>query len=527
MILGLLMTEIAQLLSTAIQHHQTGQLAEAKRLYQEVLHQQPDQANALYFLGLLAHQTGDVAGAIAHYQRAIVAQPDYGDAHNNLGAALQQQGKLELAVVHYQKALRLNPNNPNAQINLGTVLQQQGKLELAISRYEKALRLQPDLPEAHRNLGHARKQQGNLELAIVHYRRALELAPTSPEAYQDLADALQEQGQFEAALALYDRAIAQHPQHVKLRGGRIRTLLISGNLQAGFAEYDPWRLNLASQPRQFTQPVWDGSTLQGKSILLYTEAGAGFGDIIQFVRYVPLVAQRGGRVRVECQEPLLRLLRRLEGVERVVMTGQPVDFEVQASLLSLPSLFATTLNTIPARVPYLVASKRPSFVLAAPETAQLKVGLVWGGNPEHLQDQARSCPLAALLTCLRNPKVAFYSLQKGPHQADLTKISAMQRQDIPVQDLSDRLGDFADTATAIAQLDLVISVDTAVAHLAGAMGKPVWILLSCAADWRWLMGRQDSPWYPTVRLFRQSRRHDWTEVCDQIADALDVLVKSR
>lgn len=530
------MTNLSELLNRAMQHHQAGQLLEAERLYSNVLQQQPQQANALYLLGLLAHQVGNLAVAIARYQQALAAQPDYLEAHNNLGAALQQQGKLDAAIVHYQAALRLNAENPNANINLGVAWQKQGNLVAAIERYQKAIRLNPNLPEAHSNLGHALKEQGNFEAAIAHYRLALQLAPTAPEAYRHLAESLHEQGSMAEAIALLDHALTLYPGNVQLQGSRLRAILIAGNLRDGFAAYDPWRL--ARSARSFVQPAWDGTALNGATILLYAEPGAGLGDTMQFVRYVPLVAQCGGHVIVECQQPLLRLLDTLQGLKTLVAAGDPLPaFDVQASLLSLPRLFSTTLETIPA-VPYLSAPpendrerkgveaiKRMEappniFELQAPSPNALNVGIVWGGDPNHLHDQERSCPLAAFQAFLNTPEVAFYSLQKGAHSVELARASGC------INDWSDRLEDFAATARAIDQLDLILSVDTAVAHLAGAMAKPVWVLLTFAPDWRWLMQRRDSPWYPTAQLFRQSRPHDWAGVCTQVAQALEELVKS-
>ncbi len=520
------MSTITALLAAAQQHHQAGRLPEADRLYREILQQQPNQPTALYLLGLMAHQVGHLEDAIAHYERALTAQPNYLDAHNNLGAALQQQGRLDAAIQHYQAVLRLHPHHPHANVNLGVALQKQGKLEAAIARYQKAMQLNPRLPEAHSNLGHALKERGDFEQAIAHYRMALQLTPADPEACRHLAEALQEQGWTAEAIALLDQAILQHPQHTQLQGSRIRARLMAGHLRDGFAEYDPWRL--ARSARSFNQPQWDGSDLEGRSILLYVEPGAGLGDTMQFVRYAPLVAQRGGRVIVECQEPLLRLLETVDGIDTLMATGSQLPaFDVQASLLSLPHIFRTTLATIPATVPYLHAVARhgtaSGFQLPisdAPYThPPLNVGIVWGGDPNHLHDQERSCPLFEYHTFLKTPGVTFYSLQKGVHRLELE-----QAGDLPIHDLSDYLNDFADTATAIAQLDLVVSVDTAVAHLAGAMAKPVWVLLPFAADWRWLLRRSDTPWYPTAQLFRQPCPHDWASVCAEVAQALDRLV---
>lgn len=514
------MPPIADLLKTAIQHHRSGQVAVAAQLYQEVLQQQPDQPNALYLLGLIAHQANNLETAIAYYQQAVAAQTDYADAHNNLGAALQQQGNLVAAANHYHAALRIAPNNPSANINLGVILQQQGNVEAAIARYQKAIRLDQNLPEAYTNLGYALKEKGDLGGAIEHYQTALNRGLRTPDIYRELGDALQEAGSIDDAIALFDQAVCQFPDHMRLRGSRIRAKLIAGKLAEGFAEYDPWRLHLAGKPRDFSQPVWDGADLTGKTILLYTEPGAGIGDTLQFMRYAPMVVQRGGRVIVECYPSLRRLCQSITGIDTVVAVGEPLpDFDVQASLLSLPYIFKTTLATIPVNIPYVSGTTADVAALALPLPATShplhRVGIVWGGDPNHLHDRERSCPVHEFRRFLAIGSIAYYSLQKGAHAAELSQI-----QDLPVVDLGDRLHDFADTAAIVAQLDLVITVDTSVAHLVGAMGKPVWMLLSFAADWRWLMHRDDSPWYPTAKLFRQSRRHAWADVCDRLAQEL-------
>ena len=508
-------------LAIAQQHHAAGRFAEAERLYVQVLEQQPDQFQALYLLGLLAHQRGDLPAAIARYQAALAVQPELVEAQVNLGVALQQQGKLAAAIGRYQMALRLQPNHPTAQMNLGIALQQQGNWSAAAARFGKVLQQHPNLPDAHTNLAHLLKEQGDLKAAIAHYRRALVLQPQQPEAYQNLGDALQDQAEFAEAINLYDQALRLDPQHVTVQGSRIRALLISGDLQAGFAAYDPWRLRLGQEPRSTLCPTWDGSPLAGQPILLYAETGSGMGDTLQFIRYAPLVADRGGRVIVECQASLVRLLQRVAGIEQVIAMGEPLPpVALQAALLSLPHILGTTLETIPATVPYLRTADCPDQVL--PPDSRPKVGIVWGGNPEHVQDASRSCPVSELRRFLTRSDIAFYSLQKGPHHAEITALA-----DLEIHDLHDQLTDFDATATAIAQLDLVISVDTSVAHLAGGLAKPIWVLLSFAPDWRWLMQRPDSPWYPTMRLFRQTRRQDWAGVCDRVATHLDRWITSK
>jgi tetratricopeptide (TPR) repeat protein len=517
------MSSPTELLNVALQQHQAGQLLEAERLYEAVLLEQPNQANVLYLLGLVNHQRGRLETAAMWYLRAIAVNPGYADAHNNLGVLLVQQGQLQQATGHYRAALQANPSNAHAHANLGVILQQLNQFEAAIAHHQTAIQLDPNLAVAHTNLGHVLKELGRLDSAIAHYQTSRQLMPTNPDAYRDLGDALLEQGRVQEALALYNQAISLAPNHAELVSSRIRALLISGRLQEGFTEYDRWRLANAPQPRLFSQPVWDGCFLNGESILLYVEPGAGFGDSIQFIRYASLVTTLGGRVQVECPWPLVRLFQTFSGVETVTATGNPLPpFTVQASLLSLPRILGTTVDCIPNQILYLSVDKLaaetlpslPDFLHSTTQ-GQLKVGIVWGGNVNHSHDRDRSCPFTAFQSFLDLPGIEFYSLQQGYHQTELSHPN--------VVDLSSYLQDFADTAAVIQQLDLVITVDTAVAHLAGALGKPVWILLAFAADWRWLMSRADSPWYPTARLFRQPQRRAWGDVCQQVAIALQEL----
>lgn len=469
------MPAITTLLKTALQQFHAGEWANAEQLYQQVLQQHPQQPMALYALGLLAQQSGNLAKASHYYQQTLAVDPGNVGAWVNLGAVFHAQGQLSQAIAHYQKALRLQPSHTNALVNLGISLQQRGQLAAAIGRYQKALTLDPNNPIVHQQLG---------ELWV-------------------------ELGQIPAAIACLEQGLAISPQHMTLQGSRIRALLISGDLRAGFAAYDPWRLGLAP-PRSNPLPDWDGTDLSDRRILLYAEAGAGFGDLIQFSRYAPLVAQQARQTILECPELLYRLFQTIPGVQCVPI-GQPMpEVDCQVSLLSLPQRYGTELSTIPTAMPYLLPPVTGGPSLLAGER---KIGLVWGGNPNHRHDSVRSCPFPLMQRLLTVPHWTFYSLQKGPHQAELT-------HDLPIHDLSSGLQDFADTAQVIQQLDLVITVDTSVAHLAGALGKPVWILLARNPDWRWLLDREDSPWYPTARLFRQAPGQGWDVLCDRVMVAL-------
>ncbi len=491
-----------------------GKLEEAIASYQQAIALNPDYANAHYNLGLVLWKQDKLEDAIASYQKALTLNPDDAEAHNNLGNALQEQNKLEDAIAHYQKALTLNPNYAQAYNNLGNALQEEGKLEDAIAHYQKALALNPHNAEAHNNLGNAFEDWGKLEDAIAYYQQALILNPNYANAYNNLGNLFLAQGKLAEGQTLLRQAIVLKPNFAEAHQNLGLSLLLTGDFKNGFAEYK-WRWKTGEFiAKSLPYPLWDGSSLQGKTILLVCEQG--FGDNIQFIRYAPLIAQLGCRVIVVCYEALLRLFSSVAGIEQLVTMGSVVEFDVHSPLMSLPHILGTTLETVPAQIPYLAPPQPYPFTLEAPPETRLKVGIVWAGSPANKNDRYRSCQLKHFLSLLDIPQIAFYSLQKEPKTAELTQLGILGK----VQDLSEKLNDFADTAAAIAQLDLIISVDTAVAHLAGAMGKPVWVLLTKIPDWRWMLEGENSPWYPTMRLFRQSQHGDWPGIFERVAIAL-------
>jgi tetratricopeptide (TPR) repeat protein/glycosyltransferase involved in cell wall biosynthesis len=474
------------LLQAALQHYHSGDLAEAERVCRQLLQQDPDSVEGLHTLGVILCRQGYPAEAEAQLRRVIALQPDFADAWGNLGGALQQQGDFEAAIVHYQRAIALNPTFADAHQNLSIALQELDRLEEAVIHAQRAVDLKPDYAEGHYSLGFMLRRLGKVAAAIVHYRKAIHLRPDFVDAHKNLGHAL----------------------------------LLTGDLLNGFAEYE-WRWRQQHWfPRPLPQPLWDGSPLQGKTILLHAEQG--YGDTLQFIRYAALVKAQGATVIFECPEPLLRLLQGTPGIDRLIPQDTPLpDFDLHAPLVSLPHLLRTTLDTIPATVPYL--STFPSSPLPHLPSAY-KIGIVWTGNPEHKNNYHRSCPIAHFRSLAEIPGVQLFSLQKGDAAADLAANLAADPT-LPIQDLSAQLTDFADTAAAIAQLDLVMTIDTSVAHLAGALGKPVWVLLSFAADWRWMLDRADSPWYPSARLFRQPQAGDWQSVFQQVQEALQPLVQ--
>jgi len=468
-------------------------------------------------LGVLARQVGRNDLAIEYISQALRLKPDYAEAHYNLANALLRQGKLTEAVASYQQTLHLKPDYAGAHNNLASAFRRQGKLTEAVASYQEALRLKPDYAEAHSNLGVALAAQGRLTEAVASYQQALRLKPDYAEAHCNLGLALVDQGKLTEAVASYQQALRLKPDYAEAHINLAHVWFLWGDFERAWPEYEwRWKLRGLSSP-SFCQPLWDGSSLQGQTILLFAEQG--LGDTLQFIRYAPLVQQHGATVIVQCQGPLLRLLATCAGIDRLVLAGTALPpFDVQAPLLSLPRIFRSTLATIPANIPYLCADPelRAHWQQQLSGVRGFKVGIAWQGNPEHKRDRWRSVPLLAFEPLAGVLGVRLVSLQKGPGREQLPDLANR----LGVLDLADRLEDFADTAAVMRSLDLVITVDTAVAHLAGALGIPVWVALSLFPDWRWLLEREDSPWYPSMRLFRQSAWGDWAGVFERLTEAL-------
>jgi tetratricopeptide (TPR) repeat protein len=500
---------------------QQGQLDEAIRCFQQALRANPQFAEAHYNLGNVLRRQDKLEDAIHCYREALRLNPHLAEACNNLGATLVRQGKLADATEWYRQALRINADFADAHSGLGHALERQDRPEEAAQCYRQALRLNPSSAEAPLGLGCALERLDQLDEAIACYRQALELNPRLAEAHNNLATALQRQEKFDEALASFDQAVRLRPGYPAACWNRALLWLLQGNFERGWPEYE-WRW---SQPgvvrRSFRQPLWDGSPLGGRSILLYAEQG--LGDTLQFIRFVSLVKQRGGKVVVECQPPLLRLLAGFSEIDQLVAAGSPLPpFDVQAPLCSLGRILGISLKNILAPVPYLKAdaklAERWRHELEPMEG--FKIGIAWQGNPANPEHRQRSIPLACFEPLARVKGVQLISLQKGPGTEQLQTVVGR----FPVLDLGGRLdeasGAFMDTAAVMQNLDLVISSDTAIGHLAGALGVPTWLALTKVPDWRWLLGRPDSPWYPKMRLFRQKRVGDWQGVFEEMAGEL-------
>jgi len=495
-----------QTMEVALRLAQAGRLVEAERLYQQILARTPD-ATAHNNLGQLLNLLGRHEQAIVELRRAIALRPDLAEPHNNLGIALAASGCSDEAIAAYRRAIALQPNHGRAHSNMGNALRAAGQAPEAIACYRKALSLDPNYAEAHSNLGALLNELGNVEEALLCHRRAIALRPEYAEGHSNLGSALGNAGRHQEAIEAQRRAIALQPQFAAAHVNLGLELLMRGDFAHGWAEYE-WRSRVpgfGGIRKNCPQPLWDGSDLGGRVLLLHAEQG--IGDTIQFVRYMLLIR---GRVLLEVPGTLVRLLNSF-GV--TVAEQHDGGFDVHLPLLSLP-MALRQFDPMPWTGPYIAADAGLGQQIG--QRRGLRVGLAWAGSAAHKNDRNRSIPLAKLAP-LAQEGVAFFSLQVG---------MGTNQTGMHLTDLTDRLHDFADTAALIGQMDLVISVDTAVAHLAGAMGKPVWVLLPEPADWRWMLDREDSPWYPTMRLFRQRRAGDWDEVIERMSRELAEKLKT-
>jgi tetratricopeptide (TPR) repeat protein len=510
-----------ELLQQADAAYAGGDLERARGLCEAALRRTPDNFRAQCLMAAIAADAGRTEEGLRWARSAVRVDSAAPAPHYLAGRLWQEAGRLAEAEESYRRALALQPGHARAHNNLGCVLHMQGKLDAALVEYRRALDLDPGLPQANQNYASIVRDAGALARAADDYRRYTQANPHDAMAFNDLGNTLRELGRYEEALAAYGRALELNPGLAEAHFSRAFVLLLLGDYAAGWKDYEwRWRIPAFNAPaRRFEQPIWDGSALPGSTILLHAEQG--LGDTLQFVRYAPLVAQRCARVVLECQAELKGLMQRVAGVQRVVAQGEPLPgFAAHAPLMSLPGIFGSTLDNLTWSGPYVHADAARVVVwrdAVAPEEARLKVGLVWAGRPQQWDDRKRSMSLSMLAPLAAVGGVAFYSLQKGAAATEAAAPPAGMR----LVDLSARIGDFSDTAALASLLDLVITIDTSVAHLAGAMGLPVWVLTAHAPDWRYHVGREDNPWYPSMRLFRQERDGDWRGAIARVAAALE------
>jgi tetratricopeptide (TPR) repeat protein len=504
-----------------------GRLDEAASSYRRAVELRPGFAEAHLGLASVLSDRRCFPEAACSCRRALQIRPNYAEANNSLGIALLGERKAREAVDSFREALRLRPDYPEALINLGQALGDLGELDEALRLLRRALQLRPASAVALSNLGFLCMHLGDLEQAVLHCREAVRLQAGDADAHTRLGLVHAERGELAEALACYERALALQPSHTHAHKNRSLVWLLQGEYERGWIEYE-WRWKTGEQPaRVLGRPAWDGSPLAGRTLLLHVEQG--LGDTLQFVRYAALARQQGGRVVLVCQKALVRLLKGCPGIDGVMAEGEPLpEFDVHAPLLSLPRLLGTTLATVPANVPYLSA-KAELLELWRRELSRqpgLKIGMAWQGSKSYRRDWRRSVPLIEFAPLAEVEGVQLVSLQKGPGSEQLSSWTAAR----PITDLGARLdeeaGPFMDTAAVMKNLDLVVSPDTAIAHLAGGLGVPTWVLLPTVPHWPWLLGREDSPWYPTVRLFRQEQEGHWGPVFACMAQALRLQVSA-
>lgn len=528
----------AATMQQAVELHQRGELAQAAALYLQVVEAEPDHPHALHMLGVYALQSGDPQAALDLIERAAALLPHDATPQLNLGAVHKQLQRYDAALACLQRALDLAPDHVMALNNYGATLLAMQRAADALPWLERALRVDPSYADGWNNLGNALFELRRHQEALLCAERALQLQPQHLEALFNRANTLQILNRTDDALASYAAVLRLDPEHVETQFNMAVCRLLAGDFENGWPQYE-WRWRKPAYQAQSpgcTQPLWHGQcALDGKTLLVYAEQG--FGDTLQFCRYVPLLAARGARVILRVQPALTALMAALPGVARVVGDDEPLpDCDLHCPLMSLPLAFATQPATIPAATPYLRAdpqlgaawqaqlasarlSSAPSAKPASSSASRQRIGIAWAGSSGHANDQQRSIPLIQLRRIV-TPAADFISLQKDLRAVDMLQLDGGDGIDDGIRQFAALQTDFAQTAALVAQLDLVICVDTAIAHLAGALGKPVWLLLPFAPDWRWMLGCDDSPWYPTMRLFRQPRRGDWDAVLDAVAEAL-------
>jgi tetratricopeptide (TPR) repeat protein len=487
----------AQTIQRALQHHHAGRLPQAEAAYREVLALDPQNADALHYLGVIAYQQGRHEQAEELISRALLRNTGNAAAYSNLGNALEAQGKLEEAIDCYQWALKLAPDYVDALVNLGAAYRAQGKPEEAIACYQKVLVLRPDFSSACSNLALTLIGLGRPDEAQATFRHALEFQPDSAELKFGLSVVKLLLGDYESGLALFENRLNKDalPQAAY------------GALQARLEE-------LGDLPR------WHGEPGAGRTLLVWTDQG--LGDTLMMMRYFPLLKGRGfSKLIVHVEDALVRIVQSLPGVDEVVSRSRPspaAGADCQCPLTSLPLLFKTRVDTIPREVPYLTVpeelKRKWADRLAA--VGSPRVGLAWAGRRDNPKDSQRSIRLEEFSPLLDVPGIKFFSLQKGERAGQIGETG------FKMIDYMDECSDLLETSALVENLDLVISVDTVTVHLAGALGKPVWLLNRFETEWRWMLNREDSPWYPSMRIFRQSRPDDWSEVMARMSSALSL-----
>ena len=554
-----------QSFAEAVAHHQAGRFAEAEKLYNAVLNLAPQHGDALRMLGVLYLQMKKPGDALPTLQAALKVSPDNPEILTNLGSLLLWQGKVAEAIPLYTRALGLRPKDVGILMQLGRMMRERGGFDDALGFYNRALQIDPKQVDAYLGAASCWWSTGKLDAAIHCYEIALTHKPGSAFILANLASALwgagrrdegkaraeealkvepnytgalvnrgimaYEEVKFDEAMDYYERALASSPEDREARWRKSLVLLARGDYGEGWKLFDTalGTRDPRRGPNFFQSKPWDGTKAPGKHLLIWCEQG--LGDSLQFIRYAKLCKERVGRVSVLCPKPLLRLFKSSPYIDAAFETAHEKDFDLHTLTMSLPHIFGTTLETVPAHMPYLAvdAKLQEKWDAKFKDVDGFKIGLVWAGsaregqNNSGLVDQRRSIGLEKLKPLLDSPGARFYTLQKGEPAGQIKALGLENR----LIDLMSETEDFADTAAIVNNLDLVISVDTSVAHLAGGLGKPVWILSRYDACWRWLNNRRETPWYPMGRIFGQPSPGDWDSVLKDLGRELEGLLHGR
>jgi tetratricopeptide (TPR) repeat protein len=542
------------LIETGLAHHRSGDFARAGTAYKRHLRKHPRDPGALHLLALINHERGRtsralqlIAKAIAEapgdanlhhvkgyvlqgagrldeaaesYAQALALMPDAALSHTNLGNVLKGLGRLDEAVTHHRRAIAIDPAFAEAWSNLGLTHKAAGDRDAAFESFEQALALKPEHAEFHYNFANAHLEGGRGAEAAEGFARAVALAPGHVRAHANLGVALKEEGRMDEAIASLRTAIALDPAYADGHWNLGLALLLDGQFEEGWREYE-WRRQIPEiGVRFFDAPAWDGKPLNGKTLLIHAEQG--LGDTLQFIRYAKLAKDKGGTVVFECPAPLMKIAESAPGIDRLIARGDALPpFDIEIPLISLPAVLGTDPQTVPAELPYLA----PDPALAAAWKERLggdgfNIGIAWQGNPSYKADGRRSIPLAHFAALTGIGGTRFISLQKGHGAEQLQGFHGREAITGTGPDFDETNGAFMDSAAVIANLDLVITSDSAIAHLAGALGRETWMALPRIPDWRWGLEGETTPWYPTMRIFRQARAGDWDAVFARLAEAL-------
>ncbi len=503
---------------------ETGRFGEALPAFERAIALKPDYAEAHNGRGIALANSQRSGEAVSSFEKAIALKPDYAEAYNNCGLALQDLNRFDDALTRFDKAIALKPDEARIHKNRGAVLQDLKRLEESVRSYDRAIALKPDYADAYNNRGAVLNELTRLDEAIDSFGKALTLNPDYAEAYNNRGVALQDLGRLEKAVADFDKALALRPEFSEASSNLAYCLLKIGRFERGWHLHE-WRKRVPKPVgnRTLPRPLWLGrENILNATVFVHFEQG--LGDTIQFSRYGKLLKERGAKVVMSVQEPLYPLLKQMSPDIQVIKGSEvPNQFDYHCPLMSLPLAFGTTLQTIPCERRYIVADDalHKTWDRRLPPPSKKRIGFVWRGNSIHRNDRHRSIALSSLAP-LFGIDAHWVSLQKELTPGDATALAAFPQ----IADVGTELQDFSDTAAVIDALDLVIAVDTSIAHLAGAMGKPVWILLPFNADWRWLANRDDSPWYPSAKLYRQADIGGWDGVVARVQAALFDFVRS-